>query len=68
MKWFFDMNNPVMRTLSTLADIVVLNLLTLLCALPVITGGAALTALYEERYQQFRRIYPAVKALFPVIQ
>ena len=28
----------------------------------------ALTALYEERYQQFRRIYPAVKALFPVIQ
>lgn len=47
MKWFFDMNNPVMRTLSTLADIVVLNLLTLLCALPVITGGAALTALYD---------------------
>ena len=28
----------------------------------------ALTALYEERYQQYRRIYPAVKALFPVIQ
>ena len=47
MKWFFDMNNPVMRTLSTLADIVVLNLLTLLCSLPVITGGAALTALND---------------------
>ena len=25
----------------------------------------ALTALYEERYQQFREIYPACKALFP---
>ena len=23
---------------------------------------------YEERYQQFRKIYPAVKALFPLIQ
>ena len=30
MKWFFDMNNPVMRTLSMIADVVVLNLLTLL--------------------------------------
>ncbi len=27
-----------------------------------------LTALYEKRYQQFRKIYPAVKALFPEIQ
>ena len=47
MKWFFDMNNPVMRTLSTLADIVILNLLTLLCSLPVVTGGAALAALND---------------------
>ena len=28
----------------------------------------ALTALYEQRYQQFRKIYPAVKQLFPEIQ
>lgn len=28
---------------------------------------AELTALYEERYQQFKRIYPACKALFPQI-
>lgn len=27
-----------------------------------------LTALYEKRYQQFRKIYPAVKNLFPEIQ
>ncbi len=27
-----------------------------------------LTALYEERYQQFRQIYPACKALFPKLQ
>lgn len=28
----------------------------------------ALTAAYEKRYQQFRKIYPAVKQLFPEIQ
>ncbi len=29
---------------------------------------AELVASYEDRYQQFRKIYPAVKALFPEIQ
>ena len=47
MKWFFDMDNPVMRTLSMLADIVILNLLTLLCSLPIVTAGAAFTALND---------------------
>lgn len=45
MNWMFDMENPVMRTLSTAADLILLNLLTLLCSLPVLTLGAALTAL-----------------------
>lgn len=45
MNWLFDMDNPVMRTLSTAADLIILNLLTLLCCLPVLTMGAALTAL-----------------------
>lgn len=45
MRWFFDMENPVMRTLSVVADLILLNLLTLLCSLPLITIGAALTAL-----------------------
>lgn len=47
MKWFFDMNNPVMRTLSMIADVVVLNLLTLVCSLPILTAGAALAALND---------------------
>ena len=45
MRWLFDMENPVMRALSTTADLIVLNLLTILCGLPVVTVGAALTAL-----------------------
>lgn len=39
------MENPVMRALSTTADLIMLNLLTVLCCLPVVTVGAALTAL-----------------------
>ena len=46
MRWLFDMENPVMRALSTTADLIMLNLLTVLCCLPVVTVGAALTALY----------------------
>lgn len=45
MKWFFDMENPVMRALSTVADLIILNLLTLLCSLPIVTAGAAVVAM-----------------------
>lgn len=45
MKWFFDMENPVMRALSTVADLIILNLLTLLCSLPIVTAGAAIIAM-----------------------
>lgn len=34
------------RTLNRLGDLIILNLLTLVCCLPVVTAGAALTALY----------------------
>ncbi|MDO5545990.1 MAG: YesL family protein [Eubacteriales bacterium] len=44
MKRLFDMENPLMQALSTAADLIVLNLLTILCSLPVVTIGAALTA------------------------
>ena len=47
MKWLFNMDNPFMRTLSTMADLLVLNLLTLVCALPILTAGAAFTALND---------------------
>ena len=43
MNWFFDMDNPAMRTLSIVADLIVLNLLTIACCLPVVTAGASLT-------------------------
>ena len=34
----------------------------------IVKPESELTQLYEQRYQQFRKIYPAVKTLFPEIQ
>ena len=45
MEKFFDSENPVMRFLSRLVDLVILNVITLLYSLPLITAGGALTAM-----------------------
>ena len=46
LRGIFNLDNPVMRFLSRVADIMILNLLFLLCSLPVVTIGASLSALY----------------------
>lgn len=45
MNKLFDSNNPVMRFLSRLVDLVILNVMTLLYSIPVITAGGAFTAM-----------------------
>ena len=59
MGQIFNLDNPVWRFMSRVADLVILNLLVMLFTLPVITAGAAWTAMYfvtirmvrkEERY------------------
>ena len=47
MKKLFDMDNPIMKALSVAADLIVLNLVTLLCSLPIVTAGAAITAMND---------------------
>ena len=47
MRRFFDMDNPLWQALSVVTDMVILNLLTLLCCVPVITSGAAFTAMND---------------------
>ena len=42
----FSPEGPVMGALSDLMTLLKLNLLTLLCCLPVVTAGAALTSLH----------------------
>ena len=46
MNWLFDMDKPLMRGLSVVTDLIILNILTFICCLPVFTAGAAFTALY----------------------
>lgn len=43
---FFDMDSPVMRILNRLADLLILNFLMIACCIPVITAGAAFTAMH----------------------
>lgn len=46
MNGFFNMDSPVMRFLSRLCDVMILNIMCIICCLPIITAGASITALY----------------------
>ncbi len=54
MNWFFDAEKPIMRGLSAIADLMILNFLTLLCSLPIVTAGSAVTALYSVSIRMIR--------------
>ncbi len=43
---FFNLDSPVMQFLSRLADLIILNILFIICCIPIVTIGAATTALY----------------------
>lgn len=43
---FFDMDSPVMRFLNRVGDLMILNFLMIICCIPIITVGAALTAMH----------------------
>ncbi len=46
MNRLMDMNSPLMQFLSRIGDVIFLNLLTLLCCIPIVTIGASVTALH----------------------
>ena len=43
----FDMDGSVIRALTRLADLAIINVLWLLCCIPVVTAGAATTAMFS---------------------
>lgn len=45
--WLFDADSPLIRGLSRIFDCLLLAVLTIICSLPVITIGAAMSALYD---------------------
>ena len=48
---FFRLDSPVMKFLALVANLMCLNILWLLCSLPIITAGAATTAMYYVIFQ-----------------
>jgi len=68
----FDLDSPVMRFLSRVADLIILNLLVLITIIPIITVGASFSALHyvlikmvknEENYI-FKMYFKAFKENF----
>jgi uncharacterized membrane protein YesL len=55
MRWIFDIENPVMRYILKIFDCMCLSLLWLACCLPILTAGAATTALYATVYRYLRK-------------
>ena len=43
---FFDLDSPLMNVLNKMADLMWLNILTLICCIPIFTAGAAFTSLH----------------------
>ena len=46
MNTLFQSDGPVMRVMTDLMNLLILNLLTLICCIPVVTAGAAFTAMH----------------------
>ncbi len=68
---FFAYDSPLMNTLSRLTDLVVLNVFFIICCLPIVTIGAATTALYSamfklknEEGQPYKQFFIALKRDF----
>ncbi len=50
----FDPEGPLMLSFNTIKDLITLNLLTLLCSLPVVTMGASFTAMHYTALKMVR--------------
>lgn len=50
----FNPENPGMRFLSKLFDLIVLNFLFVICSLPIVTIGASITAMYSVSLKMIR--------------
>lgn len=45
---FLNIDSPFMQIMNKVADLMILNLLTVVCMMPLITAGAALTAMHYQ--------------------
>ena len=50
----FKLDSPLMNFLGKMCDLLILNLLALVCSIPVITAGASITAVYYICYKMVK--------------
>jgi len=55
MGTLFSLDNPIWSFMGKIADLIVLNLLVLICSLPIFTIGASWTALYYVTIRMVRK-------------
>ena len=60
MKELFNLNSPWVQRFAMLTNLVILNILWLVCCIPVVTAGAATTALYYTIFQYHTKVDDAV--------
>ena len=54
MGGFFNMDNPFFRFMGRVADLMILNIIFLVCCIPVVTIGPAITAMYYTTLKMVR--------------
>lgn len=54
MSKLFDLDSPLIRVLNKVADLMWINILTIICCIPVITAGAALTSAHYVALKMLR--------------
>ncbi len=64
MDRFFDVNNPVMRFLSTSVDLAIVNLMTVLFAVPIITAGGSLASMNYVLLHLYRKEEGYLRSMF----
>lgn len=65
----FSMDNSFMRALARITDIIILNVLFLVCSIPLVTFGASLAALYSMTLKMVRNEEPyIIRGFFEAFQ
>ena len=60
MKELFNLNSPWVQRFAMLTNLVMLNILWLICCVPIVTAGAATAALYHTVFQYHTKVDDAV--------
>lgn len=68
MKKIFDIDSPMMQGLSVVGDLLILNILAVVCSLPIFTIGASMTALYDAVFHMQKGEEHSVKRFFAIFK